>query len=477
MNLPDKGLWRKPKEIEKLLHSIEKEDFEWNSGRIFGYIFDAGKNYRTIAEKILLKFYHKSGLDFTVYPSLLHLEKEIVDFAIKHLNGDKRCAGNFTSGGTESILLAVKTARDYVLSKYSHIKKPEILVPITAHAAFHKASQYFGLKLKLINIDKNFKVDLNDLQKKITKQTILIVGSAPSYTFGVIDPIEEMAEIAKSHKIWFHVDACMGGFLLPFFRQLKIPIPDFDFSIEGVTSISMDFHKYAYAPKGSSVILYKNKDLRKYQIFTCSNWIGYTMINTTVQSTKSGGPLAATYATLNAIGRDGYIELAKAKWDALNKIKQFIKNHPDLELVADSLTPLIAFTSNTVNIFHIVDEMNLMGWYIQPVFSFGKIKESIHLSINYSNIKKIDKFLLDLNKAIEKAKLQPSGILLNKLKPYLNLITVINSGEDILKLFKIINLDLEKIPKRFAPINEVLNHLQPDIRERILREYINLIYR
>jgi glutamate/tyrosine decarboxylase-like PLP-dependent enzyme len=473
MKLPKNGLIENPQQIFKILKELESKDLQWDKGKAFGYVFDPGKKYRKVGEKALLEYYHKSGLDFTVYPSLLYLEKEIVNFAIRHLNGDRNCCGNFTSGGTESILLAVKTARDYALSKNSNIKNPEILLPITAHASFHKAAKYFNLNIKLVNISDTYQVDLNDLEKKISRNTILIVGSAPSYTFGVIDPIEEMAKIAEKYNVLFHVDACMGGFILPFFRKLKIPIPRFDFSLKGVSSISMDFHKYAYAPKGSSVILYRNKELRKYQIFSCSNWIGYTMINSTIQSTKSGGPLAATYATLLAIGEDGYLNFAKEKWNAILKIQNFIKNHPDLKLVVESNTPLIAFTSDTVNIFHIIDEMNLMGWYIQPVFSYGKIKESIHLSINYSNVYQIEKFLKDLNQAIENAKKLPSGILLNEIKPYLN---QLDNLKTVYKIFQGLNIQPDRIPKRFAPINEVLNLLKPEVREKILLEFTNLAF-
>jgi sphinganine-1-phosphate aldolase len=236
----------------------------------------------------------------------------------------------------------------------------------------------------------------------------------------------------------------------------------------------MDFHRYAYAPKGASVILYKNKELRKYQIFSCSDWIGYTMINTTIQSTKSGGPLAATFATLLAVGEDGYLKFAKEKWKAILKIQDFIEKHPDLKLVVKSNTPLIAFTSESVNIFHIVDEMNSMGWYIQPVFRYGNIKESIHLSINHSNVKRINQFLKDLSSAVEKAKKLPSATLIEKIQPYID---QLDKTETILKIFQLLNIQPGEIPKRFAPINEILNLLEPSIREKILLEFTNLTYR
>ncbi|MFN3604017.1 MAG: pyridoxal phosphate-dependent decarboxylase family protein [Leptonema sp. (in: bacteria)] len=474
MLLPKKGL--NPKQLFNFFQETEKADTKWNSGKLFGYVFDPTEKYRKFPEKILLKYYHKSGLDFTVFPSLLKIEQEIIDFSIRHLNGDENCCGSFTSGGTESILLAVKTARDYTLSK-KNIKEPEILLPITAHPAFHKAARYFGLKTKLISLNKDLKVNLQELEQSINQNTIMIVGSAPSYTYGILDPIPDMAQIAKKYGLFFHVDACMGGFFLPFLKKLNIAIPNFDFSIEGVSSISMDFHKFAYAPKGSSVILYRNKEIRKYQIFSCANWIGYTMINPTIQSTKSGGPLAATYATLMLIGEDGYIKLIKKKLEALKKIQNFIKNHKDLTLISEHPIPLLAFTSNTINIFHIVDEMNLKGWYIQPVLSYENFKESIHLTINYSNVSRIDEFLIDLEASIEKAKQLPSNTLLEKLKSFMDQIqkNQINIENLVQEVIKKLEMKPNELPKRFAPINEFLNILPIELREQILLEYVNFI--
>ncbi len=476
MDIPENGF--SEEEIFKLLDEVSAGDVDWASGRVFGYVFDPGREILKVAETALLKFYHKSGLDFTVFPSLLKMENDIVDFAIKHLNGDKNSAGSFTSGGTESILLAVKTARDY-MRQTKKITDPEMIVPETAHAAFHKAAHYLGVKLIQIPVDPvTMKADVSHLKNAITKNTILIAGSAPCYSHGVIDPIEEMSEIARKRGILFHTDACMGGFILPFMKELGYPVPPFDFSLPGVTSISMDLHKYAYAPKGASVVLYRSKELRKYQYFACSRWTGYTMINTTVQSTKSGGPLAAAWTTLNFVGKKRYLEFIDKKLKAVEKVTKFIENHPDLELVVKPEMTLIAFTSRTVNIFNIIDEVNSMGWYIQPALRYGSSKEHIHLSINYSNVNRIDEFLRDLNVAVEKAKSLPSGTLLKKVRPLLSLIKKIGlSGSTLYRLMKLAGIEKGKLPERFAPINEVLNELSPELREELLIEFTNSVFR
>ncbi len=476
MEIPENGLTEE--EIFQLLDQISSDDVDWSSGRVFGYVFDPGRDIIQVAEKALLKFYHKSGLDFTVFPSLLRMENDIIDFAIKHLNVDEKAAGSFTSGGTESIMLAVKTARDYMRDK-KRIYKPEMIVPETAHAAFHKAAHYLGVRLVQIPVvPGTMKADTRALKDAITKNTILIVGSAPCYSHGVIDPIEEMSEIARKKGILFHTDACMGGFILPFMKELGYDVPPFDFSLPGVTSISMDLHKYAYSPKGASVVLYRTKELRKYQYFACSKWTGYTMINTTIQSTKSGGPLAAAWATLNYVGRKRYLEFIRKKLNAVEKVVKFIEDHPDLYLVVKPEMTLIAFSSDTVNIFNIIDEVNSMGWYIQPALKYGNSKEHIHLSINYSNVDKIDDFLKDLEVAVERAKRLPSGTLLKKVKPLLAVVKKFGlSGSTVYKLMKMAGIEKGELPERFAPINEVLNELPPELREELLIEFTNSVFR
>ncbi len=476
MQLPEKGLSRE--EIRKKLDEVASKDYDWSSGKIFGYVFDPGKEILEVGEEALLKFYHKNALDFTVYPSILQMENYIISFAAQHLGGDENVSGNFTSGGTESIILAVKTARNYMREKRPEITEPEIIIPITAHAAFHKAGHYLGVKVKTIGVDENLRADIKQLKEAITDNTILIAGSAPSYAYGVIDPIEEMAAIAKERGILFHTDACMGGFLLPFIRKLGKNVPPFDFSVDGVTSISMDLHKYAYTPKGASVILYRNKELRKHQIFACASWTGYTMINSTIQSTKSTGPLAAAWATLQYVGEERYLEFARKKLEATEKVVKFVKEHPDLRLIAEPDMTLVAFTSDTVNIFHIIDEMNLKGWYIQPVLSYAGIKESIHLSINYSNVFHIDEFIEDMNTAIEEAKKLPSGTLLQKASEIFSSQEGFQLTPEVIRnLMELAGVKDGKIPERFAPINEVLNILPAELRETLLVEFANYMFR
>lgn len=288
MQIPRHGLSRD--QIFSALEAYRANDMPWRDGRTWAYVYDPGREAEEVIKQAYMMYLSENALDPTVFPSLLRLENELVAMAAAHLHGDADVVGNFTSGGTESIILAVKAARDYARAKRPHITQPEILLPATAHAAFQKAAHYLCVTPVFAPVEPNsFKADAEAVRRAITPNTILLVGSAVSYAHGVVDPIRALGQLALQHDLLLHVDACMGGFLLPYFRRLGAPVPDFDFSVPGVTSMSMDFHKYAFAAKGASTVLYRSKELRKYQIFTCANWSGYTMINPTVQSSKSGG--------------------------------------------------------------------------------------------------------------------------------------------------------------------------------------------
>jgi glutamate/tyrosine decarboxylase-like PLP-dependent enzyme len=292
MRIPEQG-WSRERVFAQL-ESYRDGDMPWRDGRTWAYIYDPGREAEQVIKDAFSSYLTENGLDPTVFPSSLRMENEVVAMAAAHLSGDEHVVGSFTSGGTESILLAVKAARDWAREHRPEIAEPEILLPETAHAAFQKAAYYLGLKPVLVPVDAtSFRADPDAIRNAITPSTILVVGSAISYAHGVVDPIRELGQIALERELLLHVDGCMGAFLLPYFRRLGAKLPDFDFGVPGVTSISMDLHKYAFAAKGASTILYRSKALRKYQMYACSNWTGYTVINPTVQSTKSAGPIAA----------------------------------------------------------------------------------------------------------------------------------------------------------------------------------------
>lgn len=473
MQISGKGMTQAA--IFERLNEFRKHDIKWQEGRTYGYIFDPGQEVLEVAKAAYTAFLSENGLDFTAFPSLLRLERELAAFGAGHLRGDGQVVGNFTSGGTESIILAVKAARDCYREKRPEIALPEMILPATAHAAFHKAAHYLGLKTVTVSVDPaTFRADADKVREAITDNTIMIVGSAPSYAHGVVDPIADLAALARQRDLWMHTDACMGGFLLPYFRRLGEPVPDFDFSIPGVTSISVDLHKYAYAPKGASLVLYRNKALRKHQIFTCSRWIGYTIVNNALQSSKSGGPMAAAWAVLNYIGDQGYLEIARKKLAAVKKITAGIDRIDGLRLLTRPDMSLISFTSDDVNVFHIIDEMHQRGWMIQPALSFDNSPAHIHLSVSASNVGWEDELLKNLAECVAIARQMPDGELTRLITGSLegtDLSAV--SDADIMGMLAAAGVKDGALPRRMADINGVLDALPAMVREKVLSAFVN----
>ena len=328
MMIPKSG--RSRADVLAALESYRADDMPWRDGRTWAYVYDPGPEAEEVIKQAYTMYLTENGLDPTAFPSALRLENEVVAMAAAHLGGERDVVGNFTSGGTESIILAVKTARDCARERRPQIREPEIVLPATAHAAFHKAAHYLDVKPVSVPVDPTtFKADPAAMRGAITPE------HDPARRLGGLlrarrrrpDPRARRAR-ARAASLLLHVDACMGGFLLPYFRRLGAPVPDFDFSVPGVTSISMDLHKYAFAAKGASTILYRDKELRRYQIYACANWTGYTIVNPTVQSTKSAGPLAAAWAVLNFIGDEGYLEIARQVLDATRRIADGDRRDP-----------------------------------------------------------------------------------------------------------------------------------------------------
>jgi sphinganine-1-phosphate aldolase len=476
MRIPKSGMSKD--ELFATMEAYRANDVSWRDGRCWAYVYDPGPEAEEVIKQAYMAYLSDNALDFSVFPSVLRFENEVVAMAAAHLGGDENVAGNFTSGGTESIMLAVKTARDFARAKRPEIRLPEMILPVTAHAAFQKAAHYLDVKPVLVPVDgKSFRADAGAVCEAITPNTILLVGSAVSYAHGVVDPIRELGRVALEHDLLLHVDACMGGFLLPYFRRLGVDIPDFDFSVPGVTSISMDLHKYAFAAKGASTILYRSRELRRYQIYTCARWTGYSVVNPTVQSTKSAGPLAAAWAVLNFIGDDGYLELARRMLEATRRITTGIEKIEGLRLLGRPDMNLVAFTSDEVNVFHIIDEMKQRGWYIQPQLGFHGSKENVHLSINPASARWVDDFLKDLRECTQIARRLPAGQLSAELRDTLATVDPGRLNPEMLEqMLRLAGVEGAALPARMAGINELLNSIPPELTERVLTEYVNQLF-
>ncbi len=337
------------------------EEQEWADGFVSGAVYHGDQEHIDFLNQIYAIQSQSNPLHVDVWPSISKFEAEIVAMTASMLGkGDQDICGTLSSGGTESILLAMKTYRDRAREEKG-ITKPEMIVPVTAHAAFDKASQYFNIKTIHIPIDENFRADVDAVRKAITPNTIVIVGSAPSFPHGAIDPIAELSEIAQEHGIGFHTDACLGGFVLPWAEKLGYPVPAFDFRLPGVTSISVDTHKYGYAAKGTSVVLYRGHDLLHYQYYTASDWPGGLYFSPTFAGSRPGALIAAGWAALTSIGANGYMEATRKILETAGKIKEGIRKIPELHVLGDPLF-VVAFASDTLDIYKVLDYMSRKKW-------------------------------------------------------------------------------------------------------------------
>ncbi|MDP3284149.1 MAG: aminotransferase class V-fold PLP-dependent enzyme, partial [Desulfobacterales bacterium] len=309
-SIPTKGIPR-----DKLLSRMEamrEKDADWRSGKTWSLVYYAGEEHTGFLKNAHNMFFSENGLSPLAFPSLKIFENEVIAMTARMLGGDEEVSGAMTSGGTESILMAMKAYRQLARATRPSVKEPEILLPVTAHPAFEKAAHYFDLKTVHSPVGNDFKADVNAARELITDNTIVMAGSAPAYPHGVIDPIPELAAVAKEKGIGFHVDSCLGGFMLPWLNKLGYPVTPFDFSVPGVTSISADIHKYGYAAKGASVVLYRSKELRRHQFFVYSDWPGGIYASPSMTGTRAGGSIAAAWAAINAIGEEGYMRLAES---------------------------------------------------------------------------------------------------------------------------------------------------------------------
>lgn len=465
------------------LRAMKQNDVPWQTGKVLAYLYEPSDETKRLVESAYTLFLSENGLDPTAFPSLLHLETQIIGMAAGLLNGGDDAVGNFTSGGTESIILAVKTARDYFRAKSPDNQELfEIIVPETAHAAFHKAAHYVNVKLVMVPVDKaTFQVRPEAVEAAITPQTILIVGSAPCYPFGVIDPIEALAAMAQKHGIFCHVDACVGGMYLPFARKLGYAIPPFDFAVPGVTSMSCDFHKYGYAAKGASCVLYRNEDIRRHQIFSCASWAGYTIVNTTVLSSKTGGPMAGVWAIFNHLGEKGYMDIVQGCQTATQQFIEGIKGISAFELLGTPVMNLVAVASKDerVNVFVVADMMKKRGWHIQVQLASNAAREALHVNINRANLPHIPALIQELKECVEL--LQNTSVSAPALPFDKDTLAAVmeNFSPELFRQFQ----DMmgirkgEGLPDESAVINGLLNMLNSQHRNALLTEFVNWLFK
>jgi sphinganine-1-phosphate aldolase len=447
---------RSVEDVLSELGEIAAGDGTWGYGHAFTYVFD-GPDLSSLTSEAMRLFAGSNGLDPTVFPSFLRFENDLVEFGRSILHGDEAVAGSVTSGGTESIILATKAARDAARARGVG-GRLSMVAPITAHAAFHKAASYLDLDIRTTPVDEGFRAIPEAIEDAIDETTALVVASAPSYAHGVVDPVASIGAIARRTGCWYHVDACVGGMVLPFLDE----VPAFDFSVDAVDSISADLHKYGYTPKGASLVLYRTAELRSHQYFATASWTGYPVANATVQSTRSGAPLAAAWAAVQHLGISGYRSLAADAWQATAYLLDAIRGSVLVELVAEPDAPLLAVTS--ADVFTHAARMNERGWMVGVTPSFGPSPAHMHFTITAAHLPLADELAHDLLEAAPREARGPSplaGMDLSAVDPAM-IGTLLDS------------LDLEKDR---ALIDAAIDSLRPEARAAVISAFLQYLYR
>ena len=414
MSLPDTPATAA--EITEELAATRTSDAPTTGGRVLAYVYDSGlADLEEVAGSALVSFSGVNGLDPTVFPSVAAIENDLVGWGLDLLGGPDDAVGLVTSGGTESCMLAVKTARQAWRRRTGEpTGRPTVVLPITAHSAFIKGARYFDVDLRVLPVDPDtFQARPADVAQALLElgdRACLVVVSTPSYAHGVMDPVVEIAAVAEPLGVPVHVDACIGGWVLPFMTQLGYDVPDFDLRVPGVRSLSVDLHKYAYAPKGSSLLLFSDADYRMSAFFAYSDWPGYPVVNTTMQSTKSAGPMAAAWAVARRIGADGYRDLVRSAREATEQIAAAVAGIEGLRVVGEPASTLIALASDGddgVDPFVLADRMKARGWFIQAQPGVGGMPRTAHLTVQATTLANVSEFLEALTAAAAETRALP----------------------------------------------------------------------
>ncbi|MBZ4415795.1 aminotransferase class V-fold PLP-dependent enzyme [Myxococcus sp. RHSTA-1-4] len=410
-HLPVTG--RSREEVLKELQALElKEESRWREGKVSGAVYNGDSEHIDFLNRVYALHSQSNPLHADLWPSATKFEAEVVAMTAGMLGADaanagrpanEHICGSMSSGGTESIMLAIKTYRDWAREKKG-ITKPEMVAPASAHPAFDKAAHYFGVKMVRVPVGPDYRADVAATRKAINRNTIVLIGSAPGFPHGVIDPIEELSELARKKRIGFHTDACLGGFVLPFAKKLGYEVPPFDFRLPGVTSISVDTHKFGYAAKGSSVVLYRGTELRSFQYFTATDWPGGIYFSPTFSGSRPGALIATAWASLVSMGEQGYLEATRRILETASTIKQGIRAIPELHVLGEPLF-VIAFGSETVDVFKVMERMSERGWSLNGLHK----PSAVHLCVTLRHTQPgvAEQFLEDLRAAVEHVKAHP----------------------------------------------------------------------
>lgn len=395
MNMPETG--RDWTDVKADMIERGANDAKWRDGRTAVYVFNAGEEIAAIQKEAYAAFMSENGLGPLAFPSLAQMEKDVVSMGLGLLHGPEGSTGAMTSGGTDSITMAMKTARDYARANGKAIERANLVLPFSAHLAFDKAAHLMDIEVRRIPVktDETYQADTAAMRDACDQDTIMLVGSAPNFPHGVIDPIEALSEIAVADDLWLHVDACVGGYFAPFARMNGVPVPPFDFELDGVHSMSADLHKYGYAAKGASTVLFRSEALFAHMPFDMNAWSGAPMKTPTLSGTRPGGAISAAWAVMNHLGVEGYKRLQGQVCATRERVEEGVRRL-GFEVLGNPMLGLVAFRHPDHHAFAIYGEIYRRGWFT----SVTKQPPSLHLMLSPKHSDFIDEYLTDLEASV-----------------------------------------------------------------------------
>ena len=401
--LPSQGMGQEAI-VAELAKLEDMGEIDWQAGKVSGGLYNCSRELTQLNSEVFSRFLWTNPLHPNVFPYIRKMEGEVVQWCCDLFHGGEKSCGTMTSGGTESIMLAMKVYRDIGYEK--GIRYPEIIVPNTAHAAFYKAGEFFQMKVTRVPVNpQTFIADTNAMARAITGDTVVLVGSAPPFPHGVMDPIQDIARLARSHGLGLHVDCCLGGFLTAFMEKAGFPIEPFDFSVPGVTSISADTHKFGYCPKGTSVVLYSDTSLRHRQYFVETNWSGGIYASAVTAGSRPGCLIASTWATMLYFGTEGYVELTRKVIDTTRWIISELRNIPGIYVLGTPQVSVFAIASKEFNIYHLSDFMAERGWNLNAL----QFPPALHMCVTMVTTKEgvAKHFVEDVRDGVEELRKNP----------------------------------------------------------------------
>jgi glutamate/tyrosine decarboxylase-like PLP-dependent enzyme len=391
--LPENGApWR---ELETRMHAMAARDVKWREGRTTMYIFNAGEDVERVKKAAYAMFSEENGLGPAAFPSIAQMERDVVGYGLALLNAPDGADGAMTSGGTDSIVMAVKAARDFARAKREAKGPLNIVAPYSAHPAFDKAGMMMDIEVRRAPVKQDFLADVDAMEKRIDASTIMVVGSAPCFPYGLIDPIEHLGALAVRKDIWLHVDACVGAYIAPFVRMNGVDLPAFDFSVAGVSSISGDLHKYGYASKGASTVFFRTKELKSFMPFDAGPWPLGRMVTPTLAGTRPGGAIAAAWAVANFLGVEGYRQKQRAVTDAREKIEAGVAKL-GFKVLGKPQLGIVAFAHEEADCLALLGKMYQRGWVSAGLTD----PRALHVMLSPAHREFADRYLEDLAAAL-----------------------------------------------------------------------------